>query len=258
MAYPANICSACSFITEYNRNAHKVWTQSKPLATQKWVLRHTWETLVKNSLNLLLHFWSLLCFSALIVSSCLPQGDVSRGALSVSAERGGGVGGGTAPLRQCNISLPDGSSCSVPLRAGVSIRDLLMGLCEKLCINLAAIDLFLVGGEKVQHCHHFTQVCSYRLPSKDGLKHASHANKYLTARNSAALSKMKRCCSEWFFFPFWPSNTLGVASLGVLSLCHRWSQWSFAPSNSTRGSLSSVTLARLLYNQSFLYLFLYF
>lgn len=54
-------------------------------------------------------------------------------------------------MRQCNISLPDGSCCSVPLRAGVSIRDLLLGLCEKLCINLAAIDLFLVGGEKVQH-----------------------------------------------------------------------------------------------------------
>uniref|UniRef100_A0A671YPM6 Regulator of G protein signaling 12b n=1 Tax=Sparus aurata TaxID=8175 RepID=A0A671YPM6_SPAAU len=54
----------------------------------------------------------------------------------------------SAPLRQCNISLPDGSCCSVPLRAGVSIRDLLLGLCEKLCINLAAIDLFLVGGEK--------------------------------------------------------------------------------------------------------------
>lgn len=33
----------------------------------------------------------------------------------------------------------------------MTIRDLLMGLCEKLCINLAAVDLFLVGGEKVQH-----------------------------------------------------------------------------------------------------------
>ncbi|XP_022074167.2 regulator of G-protein signaling 12b isoform X1 [Acanthochromis polyacanthus] len=70
--------------------------------------------------------------------------DVSRGAVLGSGERGGG----SAPLRQCNISLPDGSCCSVPLRAGVSIRDLLLGLCEKLCINLAAIDLFLVGGEK--------------------------------------------------------------------------------------------------------------
>lgn len=37
----------------------------------------------------------------------------------------------------------------MPLRTGVTIRDLLMGLCEKLCINLAAVDLFLVGGEKV-------------------------------------------------------------------------------------------------------------
>ncbi|XP_051940797.1 regulator of G-protein signaling 12b isoform X1 [Hippocampus zosterae] len=67
------------------------------------------------------------------------EGDVSR-----ASDRGGG----SAPMRQCNINLPDGSCCSVPLRAGLSIRDLLLGLCEKLCINLAAIDLFLVGGEK--------------------------------------------------------------------------------------------------------------
>ncbi|XP_047221095.1 regulator of G-protein signaling 12b isoform X3 [Girardinichthys multiradiatus] len=67
--------------------------------------------------------------------------DISRGAVS---ERGGS----STPLRQCNISLPDGSCCPVSLRPGMSIRDLLQGLCEKLCINLAAIDLFLVGGEK--------------------------------------------------------------------------------------------------------------
>ncbi|XP_056135800.1 regulator of G-protein signaling 12b [Lampris incognitus] len=72
------------------------------------------------------------------------EGDLSRSMGSVSADRAGG----SAPLRQCNISLPDGSCCSVPLRAGVSIRDLLLDLCEKLCINLAAVDLFLVGGEK--------------------------------------------------------------------------------------------------------------
>ncbi|KAM8842637.1 regulator of G-protein signaling 12b isoform 1-T4 [Synchiropus picturatus] len=66
------------------------------------------------------------------------------GAVSASADRKGS----SATLRQCNINLPDGSCCSVPLRAGVSIRDLLLGLCEKLCVNLAAIDLFLVGGEK--------------------------------------------------------------------------------------------------------------
>uniref|UniRef100_A0A1A8IYI8 Regulator of G-protein signaling 12b n=1 Tax=Nothobranchius kuhntae TaxID=321403 RepID=A0A1A8IYI8_NOTKU len=69
------------------------------------------------------------------------EGDSSRGSVP---DRGGS----SAPLRQCNISMPDGSCCAVPLRAGVSIRELLQGLCEKLCINLAAIDLFLVGGEK--------------------------------------------------------------------------------------------------------------
>ncbi|KAJ8416474.1 hypothetical protein AAFF_G00357620 [Aldrovandia affinis] len=50
--------------------------------------------------------------------------------------------------RHCNINLPDGSCCSLPIRPGVSIRELLLGLCQKLCINLAAVDLFLVGGEK--------------------------------------------------------------------------------------------------------------
>ncbi|CAJ1053775.1 regulator of G-protein signaling 12b isoform X1 [Xyrichtys novacula] len=71
------------------------------------------------------------------------EGEVPHGTVSMSTGGGGG-----APLRQCNISLPDGSCCSVPLKAGVSIRDMLLGICEKLCINLAAIDLFLVGGEK--------------------------------------------------------------------------------------------------------------
>lgn len=51
-------------------------------------------------------------------------------------------------VRHCNINLPDGSCCSVPIRPGVSIREVLLGLCEKLGINLAAVDLFLVGGEK--------------------------------------------------------------------------------------------------------------
>uniref|UniRef100_A0A3Q2YBU8 Regulator of G protein signaling 12b n=1 Tax=Hippocampus comes TaxID=109280 RepID=A0A3Q2YBU8_HIPCM len=69
------------------------------------------------------------------------QGSLSSGA---SLELGTSASG----KNECNINLPDGSCCSVPLRAGLSIRDLLLGLCEKLCINLAAIDLFLVGGEK--------------------------------------------------------------------------------------------------------------
>ena len=67
------------------------------------------------------------------------QGDTSRNSMSLM-ER---------VVRHCNINLPDGSCCSVPIRPGVSIREVLHGLCEKLSINLAAVDLFLVGGEKV-------------------------------------------------------------------------------------------------------------
>ncbi|XP_064782856.1 regulator of G-protein signaling 12b isoform X3 [Oncorhynchus masou masou] len=65
-----------------------------------------------------------------------------------SMERDRERGGDSVTLRQCNINLPDGTCCSVPVRAGFSIRELLVGLCEKLCINVAAVDLFLVGGEK--------------------------------------------------------------------------------------------------------------
>ncbi|KAK2909060.1 hypothetical protein Q8A67_004897 [Cirrhinus molitorella] len=66
------------------------------------------------------------------------EGETSRNSMSLS-ERA---------VRHCNINLPDGSCCSVPIRPGVSIREVLLGLCEKLSINLAAVDLFLVGGEK--------------------------------------------------------------------------------------------------------------
>ncbi|KAJ8000510.1 hypothetical protein DPEC_G00180870 [Dallia pectoralis] len=72
------------------------------------------------------------------------QGSGKNECASVDRDRGGeGIS-----LRQCNINLPDGTCCSVPVRSGASIRDVLLGLCETLCINLAAVDLFLVGGEK--------------------------------------------------------------------------------------------------------------
>ncbi|XP_062333668.1 regulator of G-protein signaling 12b isoform X2 [Osmerus eperlanus] len=81
------------------------------------------------------------------------QGSLSSGASLELGTSGSGKNevaerGASLPLRHCNISLPDGSCCPVPLRSGVSIRELLLGLCEKLCINLAAVDLFLVGGDK--------------------------------------------------------------------------------------------------------------
>ncbi|XP_066576200.1 regulator of G-protein signaling 12b isoform X2 [Amia ocellicauda] len=68
------------------------------------------------------------------------EGDASRMSMSLSEKE-------KSP-KHCNINLPDGSACAMPLRQGVSIREVLLGLCEKLCINLAAVDLFLVGGEK--------------------------------------------------------------------------------------------------------------
>ncbi|KAI7810982.1 regulator of G-protein signaling 12 [Triplophysa rosa] len=86
------------------------------------------------------------------------QGSLSSGASLELATSGSGKHEGEVSrnsmllpersARHCNINLPDGSCCSVPIRPGVSIREVLLGLCEKLGINLAAVDLFLVGGEK--------------------------------------------------------------------------------------------------------------
>lgn len=50
--------------------------------------------------------------------------------------------------RQCSVVLPNGSSSSITLRSGASIRDVLQDLCQNISVNIAAVDLFLVGGEK--------------------------------------------------------------------------------------------------------------
>ncbi|KAM4809575.1 regulator of G-protein signaling 12 [Rhinophrynus dorsalis] len=50
--------------------------------------------------------------------------------------------------KHCFISLPDGSSCAMVVKAGFSIKEILCGLCEKHGFNIAAVDLFLVGGSK--------------------------------------------------------------------------------------------------------------
>ncbi|KAM4707679.1 regulator of G-protein signaling 12 [Discoglossus pictus] len=50
--------------------------------------------------------------------------------------------------KHCYISLPDGSSCAMVVKAGFSIKEILSGLCEKHGFNIAAVDLFLVGGNK--------------------------------------------------------------------------------------------------------------
>ncbi|KAM5192512.1 regulator of G-protein signaling 12-like isoform 2-T2 [Mantella aurantiaca] len=50
--------------------------------------------------------------------------------------------------KHCYIALPDGSSCAMVVKTGFSIKEILSGLCEKHGFNIAAVDLFLVGGNK--------------------------------------------------------------------------------------------------------------
>ncbi|KAM8899329.1 regulator of G-protein signaling 12-like isoform 2-T2 [Spinachia spinachia] len=50
--------------------------------------------------------------------------------------------------KHCSVVLPSGSSSSLSLRPGASIREVLQDLCQSISINIAAVDLFLVGGEK--------------------------------------------------------------------------------------------------------------
>ncbi|XP_038586636.1 regulator of G-protein signaling 12 isoform X2 [Micropterus salmoides] len=50
--------------------------------------------------------------------------------------------------KHCSVMLPDGSCSSITLRPGASIREVLQHLCQNINVNIAAVDLFLVGGEK--------------------------------------------------------------------------------------------------------------
>ncbi|XP_044039648.1 regulator of G-protein signaling 12 isoform X2 [Siniperca chuatsi] len=50
--------------------------------------------------------------------------------------------------KNCSVMLPDGSCSSITLRPGASIREVLQHLCHTINVNIAAVDLFLVGGEK--------------------------------------------------------------------------------------------------------------
>ncbi|XP_073503699.1 regulator of G-protein signaling 12 isoform X3 [Phyllobates terribilis] len=50
--------------------------------------------------------------------------------------------------RHCYITMPDGSSCAMAVKSGYSIKEILSSLCAKHGFNIAAVDLFLVGGNK--------------------------------------------------------------------------------------------------------------
>nr|XP_057923492.1 regulator of G-protein signaling 12-like isoform X1 [Doryrhamphus excisus] len=58
------------------------------------------------------------------------------------------VGAWDRSSKHCSVTLPDGSSSSIVLRPGASIRDVLQVLCHGINVNIAAVDLFLAGGEK--------------------------------------------------------------------------------------------------------------
>ncbi|XP_024144392.1 regulator of G-protein signaling 12 [Oryzias melastigma] len=58
------------------------------------------------------------------------------------------VGAWERSPKHCSVLLPDGSCSSLTLRPGASIREVLQDLCRNIGVNIAAVDLFLVGGEK--------------------------------------------------------------------------------------------------------------
>ncbi|XP_011604957.1 regulator of G-protein signaling 12-like isoform X2 [Takifugu rubripes] len=83
------------------------------------------------------------------------QGSLSSGAsleMATSCKAEGdnrhSVGAWERSPRQCSVMLPDGSCSSITLRPGSFIREVLQDLCQSIAVNIAAVDLFLVGGEK--------------------------------------------------------------------------------------------------------------
>uniref|UniRef100_A0A452INP1 Regulator of G-protein signaling 12 n=1 Tax=Gopherus agassizii TaxID=38772 RepID=A0A452INP1_9SAUR len=64
--------------------------------------------------------------------------------------------------KYCCINLPDGSSCKMVVKSGFSVKEMLSGLCEKHGINIAAVDLFLVGGDKPLVLHQDSSILDSR------------------------------------------------------------------------------------------------
>ncbi|XP_075276531.1 regulator of G-protein signaling 12 isoform X1 [Opisthocomus hoazin] len=67
-----------------------------------------------------------------------------------------------SPPKYCCINLPDGSSSKMAVKSGFSIKEVLSGLCEKHGINIAAVDLFLVGGDKPLVLHQDSSILESR------------------------------------------------------------------------------------------------
>lgn len=57
--------------------------------------------------------------------------------------------GGTEPMKYCCVYLPDGTASLAAVRPGLSVRDMLAGICEKRGFHLPDIKVYLVGNEQV-------------------------------------------------------------------------------------------------------------
>ncbi|KAM4673616.1 regulator of G-protein signaling 12 isoform 3-T3 [Amazona ochrocephala] len=64
--------------------------------------------------------------------------------------------------KYCCVNLPDGSSSKMAVKSGFSIKEMLSGVCEKHGINIAAVDLFLVGGDKPLVLHQDSSILESR------------------------------------------------------------------------------------------------
>ncbi|XP_054833618.1 regulator of G-protein signaling 14 [Eublepharis macularius] len=52
------------------------------------------------------------------------------------------------PVKYCCIYLPDGTASLVPVRPGLSIQEMLAGICERRGLHLPNIKIYLAGNEK--------------------------------------------------------------------------------------------------------------
>ncbi|XP_020646034.3 regulator of G-protein signaling 14 isoform X1 [Pogona vitticeps] len=52
------------------------------------------------------------------------------------------------PIKYCCIYLPDGTASLAPVRPGLSIQDMLSGICQRRGLHLPDVKIYLVGNEK--------------------------------------------------------------------------------------------------------------
>ncbi|XP_063148135.1 regulator of G-protein signaling 14 isoform X2 [Candoia aspera] len=52
------------------------------------------------------------------------------------------------PIKYCCIYLPDGTASLVPVRSGLSVQEMLAGVCQRRGLNLPDVKIYLMGNEK--------------------------------------------------------------------------------------------------------------